>query len=505
LVVVGVISAGCVRRVYKDPKAQKSRRCCRVLQMTMPDVARRDRRRMVPAKGFEPSTSRLQSGYRSYRGMPLHSAASPNLLLQPQICTLIIPLRIGTFQSGGDTEATCKAKSPRRQKAVHPGVSTVAAIVIGKRNVDAAGAGRWYDAKLPGFGLYVSPDGRTRSYFVEYRPKGLGRAGGKKRLTFARHGGPRPDGSSWTADLARDEALCLLGSIKAGADPLGERAAARTRAETEAADCVGAAIRRWLETDQKDKRHRGEVERMLRKDVLPAWDARPLASVHKRDVIDLIERVHERAPVGANRLLGSLQRFFKWAAARDLIEASPAAAVEKPGRETTRGRVLSDAELVEIWRAAERMGTAYGAGIRLLILTAARRGEIFRARRDELDLAGGRILLPAVRSKNGEPRSIWLPPLTLEIVAALPAFTGSPWLLTAEGQHPCTNHGYNRRRLDALFLEARRTEALKLRADLDGVEPIPRWWVHDLRRTAATGMQRLGVRFNWSDTSSPKF
>ena len=155
---------------------------------------------------------------------------------------------------------------------------------------------------------------------------------------------------------------------------------------------------------------------MLRKDVLPAWGARPLASIRKRDVIELVERVHERAPVGANRLLGSLQRFFKWAAARDLIEASPAAAVEKPGRETTRGRVLSDAELVEIWRAAERMGAPYGAGIRLLILTAARRGEIFRARRDELDLAGGRLLLPAARSKNGEARSIWLPPLALDIV-----------------------------------------------------------------------------------------
>ena len=334
----------------------------------------------------------------------------------------------------------------------------MATIAIGKRNVDAAGAGRWYDAKLPGFGLYVSPDGRTRSYFVEYRPKGLGRAGGKKRLTFARHGGPRPDGSSWTADLARDEALRLLGSIKAGGDPLAERAAAKARAEAAAADSFGAAVRRWLDTDQKDNRRRSEVERMLRKDVLPAWGSRPLASVRKRDVIELVERVHARAPVGANRLLGSLQRFFKWAAARDLIEASPAAAVEKPGRETTRGRVLSDAELVEIWRAAERMGGPYGAGIRLLILTAARRGEIFRARRDELDLAGGRLLLPAARSKNGEARSIWLSPLALDLVEGLPAFAGSRWLLTADGKYPFTNHGYNRRRLDALILEARQAE-----------------------------------------------
>ena len=110
--------------------------------------------------------------------------------------------------------------------------------------VDAAGAGRWYDARLPGFGLYVSPDGRTRSYFVEYRPRGVGRAGGKKRLTFARHGGPRPDGSSWTADLARGEALRLLGAVKAGGDPLAERAAAKARAEAAAADSFGAARRR---------------------------------------------------------------------------------------------------------------------------------------------------------------------------------------------------------------------------------------------------------------------
>ena len=219
----------------------------------------------------------------------------------------------------------------------------MATIAIGKRNVDAAGGGRWYDSKLPGFGLYVAPDGGTRSYFVEYRPKGLGRAAGKKRFTFARHGGPRPNGSSWTADLARDEALRLLGSIKAGGDPLAERAAAKARAAAAAADSLGAAVRRWLETDQKDSRRRSEVERMLRKDVLPAWADRPLASVRKRDVIELVERVHARAPVGANRLLSSLQRFFKWAAARDLIEASPAAAVEKPGRETTRGRVLADA------------------------------------------------------------------------------------------------------------------------------------------------------------------
>jgi integrase len=150
--------------------------------------------------------------------------------------------------------------------------------------------------------------------------------------------------------------------------------------------------------------------------------------------------------------------------------------------------------VVEIWRAAERMGAPYGAGIRLLILTAARRGEIFRARRDELDLAGRRLLLPAERSKNGEARSVWLSPLAIDVIDELPRYAKSPWLLTAKGDHPCTNHGYNRRRLDALILEARRVAAAEKGADPDKTEPMPVWWVHDLRRTAATGMQRLGIR-----------
>jgi hypothetical protein len=139
----------------------------------------------------------------------------------------------------------------------------VAVISIGERDVDGAGPGRWYDARLPGFGLYVSPDRATRSYFVEYRPRGAGRAGSKRRLTFARHGGPRFDGSAWTADLARDEALRLLGSVKAGIDPraLAGFDRARARAGVRASrpiDVLGEVMRREREdpTDQERLRER---------------------------------------------------------------------------------------------------------------------------------------------------------------------------------------------------------------------------------------------------------
>ena len=71
---------------------------------------------------------------------------------------------------------------------------------------------------------------------------------------------------------------------------------------------------------------------------------------------------------------------FKWACLRDLIENSPAANIERPTAERARDRVLSDAELVAIWHAAGRVGGAYGAGVRLLMLTGCRVAEIFEAR-----------------------------------------------------------------------------------------------------------------------------
>ena len=103
-----------------------------------------------------------------------------------------------------------------------------------------------------------------------------------------------------------------------------------------------------------------------------------------------------------------MKRFLGWCAARDMIDANPATAVEKVARETKRDRVLDDAELVTIWRAAEALGGIFGMAVRVLVLTGARRAEIFEARRGELVEQGAALRLPAERAKNGEGRLIWL-------------------------------------------------------------------------------------------------
>lgn len=315
------------------------------------------------------------------------------------------------------------------------------------------------DAVLPGLYLVVQPSG-ARSFAVRTRV-----AGKPAKITL----GPWP-----VIDLAkaREIARTKLGAVHSGIDP---RQADREAAEA-AQRTVAVVCEDWLRRDQADNRDVATVRRIMAREVLPHIGDMPIEAVRKRDLIAVIDRVVDRAPVRANRVLAHTKRLFRWAAARDLIEVNPASNIEKPTAERARDRVLSDAELMAVWNAAGRVGGAYGAGVRLLMLTGARVAEIFEAKWTEIE--GEALHLPAERSKAKEGRAIWLSPSARGIIDALPRYAACDWLLTASGRHPFRAYGTSKIRLD------------KELADVG----LPAWRVHDLRRTVATGLQRLGVR-----------
>ncbi len=344
---------------------------------------------------------------------------------------------------------------------------------INKRFVDSAALGRHYDDKLPGFGLYVGKSG-TRSYFLEYRP-GHGRAVAKRRITIGRHGAP------WTPAQARNKALELLAIVKAGRDPLDER-------EMSGAPKVVDVVEEWLKRDQGQNRSLREVERVMKHDVLPAWGKRPIDEIRKRDVIALIDSIADRgAPIMANRTLAHVKRLLKWAASRDIVESDPAAHVEKVAPETKRERVLTDDELALIWKAADEMGYPFGDAVQMLILTGARREEIFGLSWSEVDWQTEVIRLPASRSKSNMGRIIPLPSPALDLLSKLPRFEDGDIVFSFTGKKRFDNVGRAKPRLD------------KAIAERDG-NPIDPWRLHDIRRTVATGLQRLGVRLEVIET-----
>jgi integrase len=178
----------------------------------------------------------------------------------------------------------------------------------------------------------------------------------------------------------------------------------------------------------------------------------------------------------ANKLLVVIRRLFAWAIDRGLAETNPAAAITKPGREASRDRVLSDAELAAIWRAADEMGWPLSGLARLLICTALRLSEIAELRWSEIDAERRCLILSGERTKSGRAQETPLNELALEAIAGLPR-VGDGFVF------PANRHGSNNPV----------SGFSKMKARLDQLSGVSGWRLHDLRRTAASHMARLGV------------
>jgi integrase len=305
---------------------------------------------------------------------------------------------------------------------------------------------------------------------------------------------------------ARERARGELRQVATGLDPRQERRARLAASEQRRKATVAAAVALWLAKDQAGNRTADEVRKTMEKHVLLRWGEMPLADVRKRHVLELLDQVSETAPVRVNRVLAYVKRFLAWCAGRDMIEANPAASVEKPARETRRDRVLTDDELRIIWHHVERRDGPFAAAVRLLVLTGCRRAELFEARRADLAENGAAIRVPAERSKNGEARLIWLSEPARRVVDELPDFGPDAFLVSADGQRMYSAWSGAKKRLDDAIAASRRDAADPSRKGktLTDVErekhSLPSWRLHDLRRTVATGMQRLGVKLEVIET-----
>jgi len=254
--------------------------------------------------------------------------------------------------------------------------------------------------------------------------------------------------------------------VARGRDP------ARTREHKTGATDFRTVCEDWLRRDQGKNRSRDIVARTFERDVLPAWQYRQITDIGRRDVLDVIDAVVDRgAVIAARRLHALVHRLFKWAMGRGIIDANPAAALPKPGTETTRDRVLTEDELVAVWKGAEQLGGPFGSVVRLLILTASRRDEIAGLKWSEID-GGADVMLDGTRTKTGQPHSVPLSIPARSIIASLPRLAGSEFVFTIHGNKPISGWSQAKAKLDKFA----------------GIAP---WRIHDLRRTAATGLQKL--------------
>jgi len=320
------------------------------------------------------------------------------------------------------------------------------------------GQADYFDQGYPGLALRVSYGG-AKSWIYFYRLRG----GKLRRLTIGRY----PGMDLAAARTAWQAARLAVGK---GESPANLRPAS--------ADSFAAVADEWLKRDQAHNRTHREVKRIIERDVKPVWRDRLFATINRRDVVELLDLIGDRAPTMARRTHSYLHRLFRWSVGRGIIELNPIADLPKPGSEVRRDRVLTDVELVSIWKAAAKIGFPFGQPIQLLMLTAARRDEICSLRWHEIH--GQHIVLEGRRTKNGEKHTIPLSATAAKILESLPHIADSPFVFTTTGKAPASGWSKAKLTFDAAIKGATGTT-------------LAPWRFHDIRRTVATGLQRIGT------------
>lgn len=332
------------------------------------------------------------------------------------------------------------------------------------------------DPALSGLYLVVQPGG-AKGWALRYRY-----AGKPRKLTLGR----------WpimgVAD-ARAAASEAIEAVEHGDDPgAAKKQAKAARIESQLSD--RDTVRVMFDTYRKRRltqlKAGDTVQTVINKHVMPKWGDRRIQDIARRDVIELLEDIVESGrAVTANRTRAYLSAFFAWAVERDAIATSPITGTKPPAPENSRERVLSDDEIRWLWLAAGDVGQPFGPLARLLILTGQRRGEV--AGMTQAEISGDTWHLPAARTKNGRAHAVPLTDAAQDVLAGVERIKGREgFIFTTTGAAPVSGFTKGHARL------VRRMAEIAAEERGEPVE-IPAWTFHDLRRTAATGMARLGI------------
>jgi integrase len=326
----------------------------------------------------------------------------------------------------------------------------------------------YHDETVPGLALRVTEHGR-RSWCFHFRSP---RDGKRARATIGTY-------PATSLAAARGLALEARQHVEAGNDPRLMLAGQATAGMT-----VAALVDAFLaDPERAALRSRGEIERRLRRNVLPIIGEIKLAELRRRDVRNVTDAMLRRGvKVEATRVFEDIRAMIRWAVNNEYLDANPLDGMTKPAEATSRNRTLTDDEIHALWNGLpEALAKSVQCQqiIKLCLVTGQRVGEVAGMTRAELDLKAREWRLPGTRTKNGAPHNVPLSSLAIAIIKQAMADAGEG----ATFVFPCGKASLSPVAVARSILRANGRKRF-------GIAP---WSAHDLRRTALTGMARLGV------------
>jgi integrase len=319
---------------------------------------------------------------------------------------------------------------------------------------------------LPGLCVRVSKGG-AKTFCLYFRFKGDRR---RRRKTLGRY-------PELTLKQARDLAYEVRAEVKNGMlASVFLTAVAET--DRRSPTSFGAVVEDFcrLHCAVKNKpATAAETHRQLDVDFVTRWRAREIREITRQDVVYVLDAILKRgSPSAANHALAAVRKLFAWTLRRGLIEMSPCVGLDMPSKHNSRDRYHTDDEIQRIWRALEIESYPYQQIVQLLLLTGQRRGEVAGMRWSEIALDRALWTLPAHRTKSNRAHEVPLSPQAVAILKGFPRRHDELVFFADDKPVPVSGFSKRKRRLDTVCA-------------------IPPWSLHDLRRTVATGMGRLGV------------
>jgi integrase len=358
------------------------------------------------------------------------------------------------------------------------------------------------DAASQALYLIIQPSGH-KSWLMRFRRVGQDKVDklflGPVDVSGRRSSAEPEIGQPLTLVQARQLAARINSDRASGADVISHHKAEKYRRRVAVVEAVSnsfsAAAKDFIVEHAKQTRGWKETASNLGFDsdlelksngLAARWRDRDVKSINASDLFAVVEEARRISVPGidarrdapsesrARKIHAALSQMFGWLLRRRRVETNSMLSLHPPAVPKARDRVLSSGEIKLFWAAADALAEPYRGALKLLMLTGCRLNEIARLRWDEVGDDGATLTIGGDRTKNHLAFVVPLPKVARELIGAQPR-DGQFVFSTTGGIAPIAVGSKIKVKLDAA---------------MGDVKP---WVVHDVRRTAATGMAAIGI------------
>lgn len=293
--------------------------------------------------------------------------------------------------------------------------------------------------------------------------------------------GSYPDiGVSKAREIARE----LSFQVDKGIDPQAEKKKRKQAPDPKTFKEISEEFKnKYLPTLKRKTRE--EYSRIIDVELVPKLGKYPIKEISRNQIINLLDNKaygKNPAPVMANRIRARLSKIYSFAIDRGHAEANPVSNVSKYKKtkdggkvEKRRNRYYDPDEIQELWKYFDNWNEPTGSVLKMLLITGQRKTETMHMKWD--DIRDGVWTIPAELAKNSEQHLVPLPDMALQIIEGLRPMNGkSDYVFCSPKEHNAPMKWLTRARV-----------TIQEESDVPDFRP------HDLRRTVATYMAKLGV------------